>query len=227
MALPDLATLGDFYVHGLAPSVCVAEARPVESIAVSSSSFFLRNHGLTTGSKVTFEIAEADAVLPAPTSALEVYDATRVNANVFTVALAGVAVSLVDAGSGTILVREDIEPKILAKITAWSKVYWGKLRAHKGPFAEPREDVALLICKLVAYDVAVQERINRPGVDMGDLRRFHEWAVGELGKLDAGAAYSGNVPEDATPPLAENGATGWDSNDNGWTSRDANGDRVL
>jgi hypothetical protein len=201
-----VATLQDFFMHGLPPAACVPEVRRVQSVDFPSGFFELAQHGFQGGEIVRLRASGVGSALPTGASSLTYYTVnTPPGPDFFT--LSGLTIT--DNGTGVITVLENPNPWILAMLAACSSYVVASHKSTQGPWTTPPGWAARVACHLAAPDVATRLRTvsdKDDGEYMKALRARAAVAETFLSKLDKGEPYSDGVgPVDATPMVAEMG----------------------
>lgn len=199
-------TVAEFYSLGLRAEALVSRARPVEDVLLASSAIVIPRHGAEQGTPGRFR-AVGDATLPEPLVAGTTYYAIPTTGDALQVSATdgGAAVTLTDGGSGRVEWVEDLEPKIEAALEHWTGVWDEAKRSHEGPWTSyPR------IAKQVIAILAADQLLRTHGRIDPDARADEQyqdqvrWARKEL---ERPTAYTEG--EDATPDVANLGATGF------------------
>lgn len=205
------ATLAQFYAS-LDAGVLVASPRAVDLVDVSTSTFRLRSHGLSTGDVFTFE-AKGGTVLAPPTSQVQPYQAVRISADLFKATANGVPVVLTGPptpATGLTNIVIDLESVILTSLEWWSRWADQCLIAHRTPLVVWPSHLTLWVCALAAYDLLVGRGLVSTSFKeaIGEFTARANFARAQLEQHRGGIPLRGAV--DQTPATADNAATHWE-----------------
>jgi phage gp36-like protein len=209
-----LATLSDFIRLGIPATALVPPPREIEIVDVGTGRILTKGHGLVSGDLIKFE---AQGVLPVPLIASTLYEATPVDLDLFTVALAGVPVVLTSSGTKPYQWRIDPRPVYEQALEAASATVQDHATAH-GTITSPTQQVIEIVCILAAWTIVCTNRLNLKIAEQfrTELRQRYEDAWITLRTWQKGKPIAGIT--DATPTLAETGAVtgGPIASPNGW-----------
>lgn len=201
-------TRDEFYALGARAECFRSLARPLES--VSGSVLVLARHGLAEGTPLRLKGSD----LPAPLLPGTLYYAEPQGGDLFRLRASpgGSAITLTDAGTGRQEIVEDIEPKIDAALDHWTGVFDEKARAHAGPWTEYPRIAKWIVSCLAAYDLLCMRGLLNPEFTSGEDGFKERWdrAWKLIADLRSEALTEG---ADATPGVAEMGATGFSADD--------------
>lgn len=204
--MPWAPTRRDFHTFGLPAAACTPESRSLSSVDPDADVFELPGHGLTEEDLVRFVAIGAGAELPAGLSPSQLYGVVPLGSDLFSVALAGVPVSLTSAGAGVVQVVQELGPAIDRILDARARYVDAHAKAYKVPFVEPAPAWAIqTACQLAALDVARVLRTSSPTFRLDDVAAAAAAAEAFCARLAEGEPMADN-PADQSPGIAEAGA---------------------
>jgi hypothetical protein len=216
--MTPIATRAQFFAFGLPASACTPEVRTLAATDVTASTFELSGHGFADGDVVRFKAEGAAAALDSALSVSARYKVVTNGDSLFSVTdLADLAIVLAGDAVGVICIVEDFAPKLDAMIAARSSYALNKCKAYRPPFAtgETPIELVMVVCHLVALDVAIMLRSSSPAYSIDDLTARAKMADIFLSEKNAGDTFA-TAPVDATPEASEMAATSFFSEPQDW-----------
>jgi hypothetical protein len=217
--MASFVTLQEKFALGLGAEAFVAASRPISAVSIAANTLTLPGHGLEEDAPFRLE---STGTLPAPLVPGVVYYAAPVAGSIdllqVRAAPGGAAIDLADEGSedGIHALIADPTPKILAMIEAVSGDYEQALHAHKLPLSVVPIHLKKAVVSEVDDELTTVVGLVRPNyrdpsipARAAEARRFRA-------RLQKGEPLRGAV--DASPTVAESGATSWGDDDTGWNS---------
>ena len=217
--MASYVTLQEKFALGLGAEAFVAASRPISAVSVAANTITLPGHGLAEDTPFRFE---STGTLPAPLVPGVVYYAAQVAGSIdlmqVRAAPGGAALDFTDEGSedGIHSIIVDPTPKILAMIEAVSGDYEQALHAHKLPLSVVPPQLKKAVVAEVDGDLTTIVGLVRPDYQDDSVPARAANARAFRARLARGEPLRGCV--DASPTVAESGATSWGDDVAGWNS---------
>lgn len=198
-----VASYKDLITHGLPAAALVPDAREIGGVVGSTVEICGHGFDLTP---VRFS-ARAGGTLDTALSPIIWYTAVSGGDPDFFSLLSGSApIALAGDGTGTIMVLEDVRPKLAAMLLARTSYVVAHAKAYAGPWTTPPDWAPMIVAQLTAYDVASQFRIAPSRYDVDLVKTRYLAAEALCVRLDAGEPLGDGVgPVDADPAVANMG----------------------
>lgn len=218
--MTSLATLDEFYTHGLRSELLVRNGRAVVSVDATANTITLPMHGAAADDPVRFSSQTTSGTLPGGLSASSSYYAIPVSDDILQVSATagGAAVDLTTAGTGVILAIFSPTPRVQKQLEAASAQVQAALVVAGELVAPYPLEVVMVTCHIAALTVAASfGLVNAAQVtqDVEYIKARYDAAMKALERWRAGQRPAGLV--DSTTDTSEDGAVSWGDASRCWT----------